>query len=167
MLSYTVENSSRVSVSFIKQKCGCSNMDIMFSQPISITSKIVNPYISEYEYTIEDNLNFTTQPCNLGGFRLYFKCNGCQRRVLILYCPYGRSQYLCRHCHRLYYRSQLNRRGTLWEGYFKHIYKLNKIQKRLKNKWLRTPTKIRLIRQYEKVEKQLNKGLKDTLNKAI
>lgn len=44
-------------------------------------------------------------PCNIGGRRVWFKCQrkGCGRRVAILY---GGSSFYCRHCHNLVYESQ-------------------------------------------------------------
>lgn len=42
-------------------------------------------------------------PCHFGGSRVWFRCPKCRRRVAILY---GGKHFLCRHCHKLPYRSQ-------------------------------------------------------------
>ena len=42
-------------------------------------------------------------PCHFGGSRVWFRCPKCGRRVAILY---SGKYFLCRHCHRLPYRSQ-------------------------------------------------------------
>ena len=46
----------------------------------------------------------TTQP-NFGGLRWWFTCPLCNRRVRKIYRPPLAEKYLCRHCHRLTYRS--------------------------------------------------------------
>src|SRR5262249_39726998 len=43
---------------------------------------------------------------NFGGFRQWFECPGCQRRVGKLYSPDPASDFRCRRCHKLVYRSQ-------------------------------------------------------------
>ena len=58
---------------------------------------------------VRQTLRIVRVPCHLGGDRPYFLCPmaegvGCGRRVAKLYAV-GRS-FLCRHCHRLAYRSQ-------------------------------------------------------------
>ena len=53
---------------------------------------------------IEQHIHLDRTPCNYGGFRRWFLCPRCSRRVLVLY---GAGKYfLCRHCHRLTYSSQ-------------------------------------------------------------
>lgn len=42
--------------------------------------------------------------CNYGGFRYWFICRYCNRRVGLLYLSGG--QFACRHCHRLAYKSE-------------------------------------------------------------
>ena len=61
----------------------------------------------EHKYPIP----IETTPCNFGGERPWFRCPGvvngeeCNRRVGKLYRPPRGDLYLCRHCHRLGYRS--------------------------------------------------------------
>jgi len=58
---------------------------------------------SEWE-AVEQHISFDKTSCNYGGFRLWFLCPRCDRRVAVLY---GAGKYfLCRHCHGLTYSSQ-------------------------------------------------------------
>ena len=53
---------------------------------------------------IEQHIPLDRTPCNYGGFRWWFLCPHCSRRVAVLY---GAGKYfLCRHCHGLTYSSQ-------------------------------------------------------------
>ena len=56
----------------------------------------------DYDVTIERT------PCNYGGYRVWFLCPNCSRRVAKLY---GGEMFYCRHCHNLTYDSQ--REGEL------------------------------------------------------
>lgn len=53
------------------------------------------------EYTI----SVEKQPCTFGGFRYFFRCPQCDKRMRILYCVVGR--FLCRRCHNLGYFTQV------------------------------------------------------------
>jgi len=44
------------------------------------------------------------QPCNYGGFRYFFHCPDCDKRMRILYCKEGK--FLCRKCLDLCYFTQ-------------------------------------------------------------
>ena len=61
-------------------------------------------------------------PCNFGGWRVWFVCPKCNKKVAILYSPYGLA---CRQCYDLKYASQsmddFERGGRL----------INKLRKRL------------------------------------
>jgi len=53
---------------------------------------------------VEDWILFDWTPCNFGGYRWWFRCPECNRRVAILY---GAGKYfLCRHCYDLSYVSR-------------------------------------------------------------
>ena len=53
---------------------------------------------------VEQTIHFDRTPCHFGGFRKWFLCSGCGRRVAVLY---GRGKlFLCRHCYGLAYGSQ-------------------------------------------------------------
>lgn len=53
----------------------------------------------KYEYDL------LTTNCNYGGFRYWFKCLLCDRRVGKLYKPPGYTEFRCRHCYNLTYHS--------------------------------------------------------------
>lgn len=59
---------------------------------------------SEYE-SVEQHVKFQTTPCHYGGYRKWFTCPHCNRRVGVLY-GYGKL-FLCRHCYALPYKSTL------------------------------------------------------------
>ena len=44
--------------------------------------------------------------CFFGGYRYWFQCPYCGRRVAKLYKPRNQSRFACRHCHDLSYRSR-------------------------------------------------------------
>lgn len=54
--------------------------------------------------SIEQKIPFDRTPCHYGGYRLWFLCPRCNRRVGIL-CSDG-PLFLCRHCYQLPYASQ-------------------------------------------------------------
>ena len=73
--------------------------------------------------SVEQHISFDQTTCNYGGYRLWFKCPLCSRRVAILY---GMGKYFyCRHCYGLTYTSQLESRAD------RHMRKARKIRKRL------------------------------------
>ncbi len=52
---------------------------------------------------VKQNIFFDNTPCNFGGFRKWFHCPKCYKRVAILY---GAGKYFfCRHCYNLTYDS--------------------------------------------------------------
>jgi hypothetical protein len=58
---------------------------------------------------VEQHISLDRTPCNYGGYRFWFLCPHCSRRVAVLY---GSGKYfLCRHCYGLTYSSQQERLG--------------------------------------------------------
>ena len=74
----------------------------------------------------DQTIHLEHTPCHFGGDRAWFTCPRCQRRVGIL-CGAG-VLFLCRHCYRLPYRSQMEgkidrlitRKHELGEKIFEH-----------------------------------------------
>lgn len=62
------------------------------------------------------------EPCRFGGKRPFFHCPNCTQRVLQLF---GIGRYLCRHCHKLTYRSQRE------PAYGRYIMRAQKIRETL------------------------------------
>jgi hypothetical protein len=81
-----------------------------------------SPHGGEWE-DVEEVVRFERTACNYGGYRMWFLCPNCWKRVAVLY---GASKYfLCRHCYDLTYAiQQESRSGRLME-------KARKIQQRL------------------------------------
>ncbi len=69
-----------------------------------------NENTEELDYEI----GLTTTPCNYGGFRWWFLCPKCRKRVAKLYLW---KYFYCRHCHNLTYRScqEHDKRFSFWE----------------------------------------------------
>ncbi len=53
---------------------------------------------------VKQIIPFERTPCNYGGFRTWFLCPECQKRVVLLYGV--EKLFLCRHCYGLTYASQ-------------------------------------------------------------
>jgi len=80
------------------------------------------PHGGEWE-DVEQAISFDRTPCNYGGFRTWFRCSRCWRRVALIY---GAGKYfLCRHCYNLTYASQQESRGD------RLMRKARKIRERL------------------------------------
>jgi hypothetical protein len=72
---------------------------------------------------VEQVISLDQTPCNYGGFRTWFLCPRCERRVGVLY---GAGKYfLCRHCYDLTYVTQQEDEAT------RLIRKARRIRKRL------------------------------------
>jgi len=72
---------------------------------------------------VEQAISFDRTPCNYGGYRTWFLCPRCRRRVAVLY---GAGKYfLCRHCYDLTHASQQENRAD------RLMRKARKIRRRL------------------------------------
>lgn len=58
-----------------------------------------SPWVS-----VRQSIRFDRTPCNYGGYRKWFLCPHCGKRVAVLYL--GGKFFLCRHCYGLVYGSQ-------------------------------------------------------------
>lgn len=93
---------------------------------ITLESMILNySYRSQGDewFPVEQEIIFTKTPCNYGGYRKWFLCSRCGRRVGVLYSA-GKN-FLCRHCCYLNYGSQHENKA------FRYIRKAHNIQERL------------------------------------
>lgn len=108
-----------------------NNMIAEFSvQPLEIRAESTADHIKvtyrnrkAYSYII----SIDKQACNYGGFRYFFKCPLCHKRMRILYLG-EQSVFLCRKCLNLSYLSQRLRPTE------RHIYMSNKAKEHIKNK---------------------------------
>ncbi|MGO9530562.1 MAG: hypothetical protein ACLP3B_05210 [Syntrophobacteraceae bacterium] len=104
----------------------------------SIQIKVEDDYfILKYRYSryeesedVEEQVSVDWTRCNYGGRRPWFLCPRCRRRVAVLAC--AGKLFLCRHCYRLKYWSQL-------ETYLDRANrKVQKLRERLGGKpWLK------------------------------
>ncbi len=73
--------------------------------------------------SIEQEIKLTFTPCNYGGYRKWFSCSNCGRRVAVLYL--ASKYFYCRHCCNLNYGSQHENKA------FRYVRKAHNIQVRL------------------------------------
>ena len=74
-------------------------------------------------YGSDFQLPLTRTPCYFGGFRWWFICPDCGKKVAILYKPLYSNFFLCRKCHNLTYSSCQQRRSS-FEAFSK-AFKIN------------------------------------------
>lgn len=81
---------------------------------------------------VDQQINLTTTSCNFGGYRYWFKCPSCNKRVG---CLYANSKFLCRDCGDLIYRSSLdsNSRFSYLAKMYDHEEKAEKLYKDVRN----------------------------------
>ncbi|MDP8261906.1 MAG: hypothetical protein P9M13_01215 [Candidatus Ancaeobacter aquaticus] len=124
---------------------------------LSITSNIT-PLGSDDKISITTSLYFTGINTQFGGVRLYFQCPSCMKMVNDLYSP-GLEKYACRHCHKLFYSMQRRHRESSWELLHKNIHKLNKLERKAANKYLRKPTKEKMNNEFDRLNDKSTEGL--------
>lgn len=100
-----------------------------------------------HEY--DDKVSLLTSPCNLGGIRFWFQCPGCLERVGVIYLAPGCSQFRCRHCNNLTYRS---RNRCVVESFGHTGRQIDKLRSEIKRwTWQGRPTrKVRRLRALER-----------------
>jgi hypothetical protein len=92
-------------------------------------------YNWDTEYTQCDYMvQLVKSPCNLGGYRLWFRCPRCYRRSACLY-KLNQQMFTCRKCHNLTYQSQCENKTY---RYMKPYFEPETLYKRLYS--LRTHT---------------------------
>ena len=107
---------------------------------------------------------FEKQSCNFGGFRHYFNCPLCKKRMRKLYFTHG--AFLCRTCLNLGYNSQRQRAST------RNMLLTSKIEKSLeardgslykKPKWMKQITFEKLQDKHFEYEKKYEDALREEL----
>jgi hypothetical protein len=163
-----IESCDRLNIYDMMRDNKNLNKETIFNSFINIAATItVKSIFPKAERTITTSLLFTNKPGTFGGIRLYLECPQCRRAVTDYYLPHINSQFLCRHCHNLAYSSQNRHRESWWEKFHKLNHKQKKIQRKLKNKWLRKPTKTKLVLKFEELYKVANNGLHVLLSKRF
>jgi len=94
-----------------EEETGSLNFEVHIKDPrsyIKFDYKLDGKPVA-YEHEIE------LFPCHFGGYRFYFRCRHCSRRVTALYLSGG--YYACRHCQRLAYEVSQRHRSPFERGY--------------------------------------------------
>ena len=117
-------------------------------------------------HALEQSILFDRTSCHFGGYRLWFKCPCCHRRIGVLY---GVKQlFLCRHCYQLPYTSQnqgyinrmIEQKHILGKRIFSH-YEMGEGWG--KKKGMHHKTFDRLYLKYCRYEKALNQEVDQRL----
>lgn len=106
---------------------GCTHFQMLTDHLVLIFKYL--PREGSESTTMVQDIYFDHTPCNYGGYRQWFKCPGCYRRVTVL-CLNG-PDFRCRHCYNLAYLSQhqssrhraIYQKHKLGERVFEHYEK--------------------------------------------
>lgn len=116
-----------------------------------------------YKYSIQ----LTKTKCNYGGYRYWWLCPSCSKRVSVLYCA---GAYVCRHCIGANYQSQLQ------QPIDRLFSRLHAIRQRLgwqsgvahgigtKPKGMHHSTYERLVKEHEQITAKVWQQTLDKLN---
>lgn len=91
--------------SFAGEKTGSIGLSVdYYNKVVNFQYTYINNYTNE-SVDKDYSINLLKTPCNYGGFRYWFECPFCGRRVGVLYL-YRARDFSCRNCLGLAYRSQ-------------------------------------------------------------
>ena len=99
-------------------------------------------------YPLKEVVLLTHSKTNFNGFRVWFCCPGCSKRIRDLYITKDLHSWQCRCCHDLTYSSQRRHKNWMYETIDKYDIRQGRIEKKLTNKYLRTPTKLSLMLEF-------------------
>jgi len=99
--------------------------------------------------TGEQSISLTSTPCNFGGYRFWFLCPACGKRVAILYKD---GDYRCRDCHNLTYLTRQFHRYRL-EGAYSFAKALRKTLKILDGIGRKGPSKVERLQLQKLLDK--------------
>ena len=105
------------------------------------------------EKNIQDVIPLTYTPCHFGGIRWWFLCPSCKRRVGLLYKPYHKDYFRCRHCYDLTYLTR-RIRGNFLEPFCRVVDLERKFLKLIEGKGQKGYSKQEII-QREKLTNKL------------
>jgi hypothetical protein len=89
----------------------------------------LSPYGQDILQGADVWLPLTRTACYFGGFRWWFICPSCHKRVAILYKKYYAGDFLCRQCHDLTYRSSQEQGCSMNE--FMKAFRINERYKQI------------------------------------
>jgi len=121
-----------------------------------------------YEYVLKELQKFTVNDQYfeyeaidnfLGGYRWFFLCPKCGKRVSKLFLPPEGSRreqkYLCKSCHKLKNQSALSGQNNMYRKVTRPLKKMKEIENRIAKGHLRPAKTQQLLDQYEELEKEL------------
>lgn len=115
---------------------------------------------------VEEEVALDWTPCYFGGYRPWFICPGCWKRVTKLYAADGRI-FRCRLCHGLHYLSQREnrdgRRLTRAQAICRRLTGSPVGDFRIKPKGMHQTTWARLVRQYLRFESESWAGIIESM----
>jgi len=102
---------------------------------------------------------FSSVSVGLGGYRFFVNCPRCGSKRLILYLPKGytshEQQYLCVKCHNLRMFSKQNFSTTRYKKVVRPLKRMQRIKKKLLERYLKPEDSTKLLEEYEMLEKTL------------
>jgi len=113
------------------------------------------------EGEIESNgflLKLTETSCNFGGWRLWFVCRSCNKRVGTLFYSMYDSEPHCRNCLNLTYQDRQRKRELFFEV-FRLQRKANKIKQKGLRKGIHKRTYFKHILEYEGLVERIRETL--------
>lgn len=105
-----------------------------------------------FQYTFVKN--------QLGGYRWFFTCSKCQRRVQKLFLPpqaYANyeHQYLCKECHGLLNESVMKANNNLYKKVIRPLKRLREIEAKLEKGHLQEKKVEELLNEYDQIEQEM------------
>ncbi|MBL7131299.1 MAG: hypothetical protein ISS45_07870 [Candidatus Omnitrophica bacterium] len=150
-----IENCTKININELFRTGQITKADIVNNDFLTIEVRVPRLISTDPLYR-KAKLYFSPRTShfgNKGGIYWALQCPKCHRTVMDYYCPPFSLDFLCRHCHNLAYSSTNLHKNRRWESHDKYLHKLKKVEKKLKNKRLRTFTKQNLLYEYKHLMK--------------
>lgn len=104
---------------------------------------------------LEESVSLSHSLTNFNGRRLWFDCPGCENRIRDLYITQDCYSWRCRTCHGLTYSSRRYHRLWRYENLDKYNVIYSKAKTKLMNKYIRWPTRVKLIQKLHNIDQIL------------
>ena len=106
------------------------------------------------------SFNFTHIKNKLGGYRWFFLCEKCGKRVLKLFLPPEAyrtytHKYYCKHCHGIFNESVMKSGNNLYRKVVRPLRRLREIEEMLEKGHLLSQKVEDLLNEYEKIEQDI------------
>ena len=140
---FLIEECPKISLyEAIKQaRVDRSHIQPLIGSKVTVSGEVYgNPLIEE--------VSLCHSRTHFRGWRIWFTCPKCHRRARDLYVTKDFHSWRCRYCHNLTYSSQRRHKNWIYEAIDKYDIRQGRIEKKLANKYLRTPTKLSLMLEF-------------------